>query len=162
MCKMPNSNKRSIDPRTGLFLLIVANVIAFSQNSFAIEAGWICILAVLLMVCGCVSAGIKWALLFCALLFLQWYVLPGSPKIIATSFSIFINYCRKMLPCLMVGNLMIKTISLPRFIVGLRSLRVPQGLIIPISVTLRYFPAIREETGHIMDAMRLRNIRGTD
>ena len=29
-----------------------------------------------------------------------------------------------------------------------------------ISVTLRYFPAIREEIGHIRDAMKLRNIRG--
>ena len=29
-----------------------------------------------------------------------------------------------------------------------------------ISVTLRYFPAIREEVGYIRDAMKLRNIRG--
>ena len=65
-----------------------------------------------------------------------------------------------MLPCLIVGTLIWKTIPLPRFIVGLRKLHVPQGLIIPISVTLRYFPAIREETRHIIDAMRLRNIRG--
>ena len=29
-----------------------------------------------------------------------------------------------------------------------------------ISVTLRYFPAIREEVGYIRDTMKLRNIRG--
>ena len=29
-----------------------------------------------------------------------------------------------------------------------------------ISVTLRYFPAIREEVGYIRDAMKLRDIRG--
>ena len=43
---------------------------------------------------------------------------------------------------------------------GLRKLHIPQKLIIPISVTIRYFPAIKEETGHIRDAMRLRNIQG--
>ena len=154
------SRKQTIDPRTGLFLLVIANVIAFSQNSFYIEVGWIGVLAALLLLCGCLSAGVKWGIGFCCLLILQRYVLPASPKIIATSFSIFINYARRMFPCLMVGSLMLKTISLPRFIVGLRRLHAPQGLIIPISVTLRYFPAIREEAGHIMDAMRLRNIRG--
>lgn len=139
---MLRSEKRSIDPRAGLFLLVMANIIAFTQNSLGVEIGWISILTILLMLCGCVSAGIEWGVGFCALLLLQWYVLPVSPKLIATSFSIFINYARRMFPCLMVGNLMVKTISLPRFIVGLRKLRVPQSLIIPISVTLRYFPAI--------------------
>lgn len=36
----------------------------------------------------------------------------------------------------------------------------PQTVIIPISVTLRYFPAIREESGYIRDAMKLKNLHG--
>lgn len=150
----------SIDPRTGLLLLIYANIIAFSQKSFWIEAGWICVLALLLLLCGCISSSMRWLAVFFVLLCLQRYVLPVSPKAVATSFSIFINYARRMFPCLMVGCLMIKTIPLRTFIVGLRKLRLPQKLIIPISVTLRYFPAIKEEAGYILDAMRLRNIRG--
>ena len=57
---------------------------------------------------------------------------------------------------------MIGTLSLREFVAGMRLLHVPQKLIIPISVTLRYFPAIKEETGHIRDAMRLRNVRGME
>lgn len=154
--------RASIDPRTGLFLLVMANCVAFTQDSLLVELGWIGALTVLLLLGGCVGAGIKWGLGFCGLLLLQRYILPISPKIIATSFSIFINYARWMFPCLMVGNLMLKTISLREFVVGLRKLHVSQKLIIPISVTLRYFPAIREETGYIRDAMRLRNIRGLE
>ena len=45
-------------------------------------------------------------------------------------------------------------------IVALRQLHIPQKLIVAISVTLRYFPAIREEVGYIRDAMKLRDIRG--
>lgn len=152
----------SIDPRMGLFLLIIANIVAFSQKNIWVEVGWIGFLTILLIACGCLYQAIKWGLGFCLLLVLQWYLLPVSPKIIATSFSIFVNYARRMFPCLMVGNLMIKTISLRKFIVGLRKLHIPQKLIIPISVTLRYFPAIREEVWHIRDAMRLRRIRGLE
>lgn len=150
----------TIDPRTGVFLLVMANIIAFTQDCLPVEFGWIAALSLLAMLCGRIRAGVKWGLAFLALFLIQWYVLPLSPKVIATSFSIFLTYARKMFPCLMVGNLMVKTIPLRRFIVGLRKLRVPQKLIIPISVTLRYFPAIKEETGHIRDAMRLRNVRG--
>lgn len=152
----------ALDPRTGLVLLVLANVIAFSQNSIRIEAGWIGLLAMLLAACGCAGTGIGWFSGFLVLLALQRYVLPVSPKIIAVSFSIFINYARRMLPCLMVGSLLLKTMTLRRFLTGLRRLGIPQKLLIPISVTLRYFPAIREEAGYIRDAMRLRNIRGLD
>lgn len=151
-----------IDPRTGLLLLVFANVFAFSQSSIRMEFLWIGMLTLLMLLCGQFFSGVKWALTFIGLVLLQWYVLPVSPKILATSFSIFLNYARKMFPCLMVGSLMLKTISLRQFIVGLRILHVPQKLIIPISVTLRYFPAIKEEAGYIRDAMRLRKVRGME
>lgn len=156
------SKRLAIDPRTGLFLLVFANIIAFTQDSLLVEFSWIAVLSLLILLCESIGLGIKWAVSFILLFLIQWYVLPISPKIVATSFSIFINYARRMFPCLMVGSLMVKTVSLRRFIVGLRKLRVPQKLIIPISVTLRYFPAIKEETGHIRDAMKLRGIRGID
>lgn len=57
---------------------------------------------------------------------------------------------------------MLKTLSLREIIAALRKLHVSEKLIIPISVTLRYFPAIKEETGHICDAMKLRNIKGLE
>ena len=97
---------------------------------------------------------------YCALLLFQQYILPASPKIIATSFTIFATYARRMFPCLMTGSLMLKCTPLRYFIVGLRQLRVPQRLIVAVSVTLRYFPAIREEMGYIRDAMKLRDVRG--
>lgn len=150
----------SFDPRTGLFLLVLANVIAFRQDCLWMELAWIGMLTVLSMVCGYVCSGLKQMGGFCLLLGLQWYVLPASPKFIATSLAIFANYARRMFPCLIVGSLMLKIISLREMIVGLRKLHVPQKLIISISVTLRYFPAIKEETGHIRDAMQLRNIKG--
>ena len=66
--------------------------------------------------------------------------------IIATSFTIFATYTRRMFPCLMTGSLMLKCTPLRYLIVGLRQLHIPQKLIVAISVTLRYFPA-REGDG---------------
>ncbi len=153
---------RKIDPRTGIGLVLAANVIAFAQDCLFVEIGWLVAVAILMMMSGRSISAVKWLFAFGAVIYLQWYILPVSPKMIATSFSIFANYTRKLFSCLMAGSLMIHTLSMREMIVGMRKLRVPQKLIIPISVTLRYFPAIQEETRHIRDAMKLRNVRGLD
>lgn len=152
--------KWRMDPRFGLALLILANLIAFTRDYFWVEAGWIGVLILVTGISRGIRVGLKWMMAYFLLLCLQWYVLPVSPQLIATSFSIFANYARKMFPCLIVGSLLIRTVTIREFTVGLRKLHVPQKLIIPVSVTLRYFPAIREEAGYIRDAMRLRNIQG--
>lgn len=158
--RIGKSAEITVDPRTGLLLLLMANIIAFSEKSVWVEAGWMLFMAVLVAACGYARAALKCCLTYGLIVLLQWYILPVSPAVIAVSFSIFANYARRMCPCLIAGTLLVKAVSLRRLIVGLRCLHVPQQLIIPISVTLRYFPAIREEAGYIRDAMRLRNIRG--
>lgn len=148
------------DPRVGLALLLLANVTAFSSKPFWAECGWLLLLALLMLGHRCYSTAAKWCAVFALIICLQYIVLPAAPKWIAASFSIFVNYARRMLPCLMVGALMLCRTPLRYFVVGLRGLHLPQNLIIAISVTLRYFPAIREEVGHIWDAIKLRNIHG--
>ena len=149
-----------LDPRTGLILLTFSNVIAFSQNSIGIELGWFAVLITLLFLSGCGKQAVKWIAAFAAVILLQWYILPVSPKAVATSFSIFANYTRWMFPCMMVGVLMVKKVPLKNLIAALRRLHVPEKLIVAIAVTLRYIPAIREEGRHINDAMKLRSIKG--
>lgn len=148
------------DPRAGLWLLIAANMIAFRPHTFWLETALIALLLALMIGHGRPSMAWKWAVGYGALLVFQQVILPSSPMIIATSFTIFATYTRRMFPCLMTGALMLQCTPLRALIVGLRQLHIPQKLIVAVSVTLRYFPAIREETGYIRDAMKLRNIRG--
>ena len=152
--------RRIFDPRAGLWLLVAANIIAFRPHTLWLELALVGLLLLLMAAHGKFSMAVKWAVGYCALLLFQQYILPASPKIIATSFTIFATYARRMFPCLMTGSLMLKCTPLRYFIVGLRQLRVPQRLIVAVSVTLRYFPAIREEMGYIRDAMKLRDVRG--
>ena len=145
--------RRIFDPRAGLWLLVAANIIAFRPHTLWLELALVGLLLLLMAAHGKYSMAVKWAVGYCALLLFQQYILPASPKIIATSFTIFATYARRMFPCLMTGSLMLKCTPLRYFIVGLRQLRVPQRLIVAVSVTLRYFRYIR-------DAMKLRDVRG--
>ena len=160
-CEM-KAEQRIFDPRAGLWLLIAANMIAFRPHTFRLELTLIGLLLVLMLGHGRLTMAVKWAVGYCALVVFQQFILPVSPMVIATSFTIFATYTRRMFPCLMTGALMLTCTPLRYLIVGLRQLHIPQKLIVAISVTLRYFPAIREEVGYIRDAMKLRNIRGLD
>ena len=144
------AEQRIFDPRAGLWLLIAANMIAFRPHAFWLELTLIGLLLALMLGHGRLTMALKWA----------QFILPASPMVIATSFTIFATYTRRMFPCLMTGALMLTCTPLRCLIVGLRQLHIPQKLIVAISVTLRYFPAIREEVGYIRDAMKLRDIRG--
>lgn len=155
-----NSKGIRLDPRTELLLLIIANVVAFTYSAQWIEFAVIGILALLLICCGCIKSALKWIVFFICLVGIQYYVIPILPKILVIMFSILTVYIRKLFPCLMIGALILKTTPVRFLIIALRKWHIPQKMIIPLSITLRYFPAIKEEQRHIRDAMKLRKIRG--
>jgi energy-coupling factor transport system permease protein len=152
--------KLPIDPRCAILLLFMVNIIAFTQQSIYIEIATFITLVLLMIYCGCGKQAIKWILIFGFLLVLQYCIFPIAPKFITTSFFIITVYARKIFPCLMIGTIIRHKIHMQYLIIALRKWRFPQKLIIPLSVTFRYFPAIKEESMYIKDAMRLRKISG--
>jgi energy-coupling factor transport system ATP-binding protein len=149
-----------LDPRTKLLLLGAANVVAFTQRSLAIEIIWVAVLLLLLAVSGGAKSAVKLAFAFCLCLALQYIVFPFGPKWVAGNFSLLLAYGRKIFPCLIVGTLALRQTPIRDLMLALRRWHVPQSMVIPLSVTFRYFPAIKDEFGYIRDAMKLRNIRG--
>ena len=150
----------NFDPRTKLILLVIANIVAFTQQSIWVEIVWVVSLLVLIAVCGCEKSACKLAVAFGVCLLLQYYIVPVMPQVLATTFLILATYARKIFPCLIIGTLLLQKTSVREMTAALRKWHIPQGLIIPLSVTIRYFPAIKEEIGYIRDAMKFRDIHG--
>ena len=84
--------------------------------------------------------------------------LPAIGGIAATMFTISLTFARKIYLCLMVGTLLISEASVHRIATALAKLKIPQSVLIPLTVTLRYFPTLKEEASHIRNAMALRDI----
>lgn len=158
--EMQKKKYLSMDPRTELILIFVANIVAFTNSSIYIEAAIIVAISVLLLLCGCRRTSVKWIVFFGALLIIQYYLIPIMPTFLAVMFSILAVYARKLLPCMMIGSLIIKTVPVRLIILSLRKWHIPQKIIIPLSITIRYFPAIKEEMTHIKQAMKMREIKG--
>ncbi|WP_158336160.1 energy-coupling factor transporter transmembrane component T family protein [Bifidobacterium actinocoloniiforme] len=64
----------------------------------------------------------------------------------------------KMLPVVVVAALIFSTTRVSELVYGLRTLRLPQWVVVPMSVLFRFFPTIRHDYHQIRDAMKFRGI----
>jgi energy-coupling factor transporter transmembrane protein EcfT len=160
MADVSTTKRMSLDPRTEIGLIFVANFIAFTCASIYIELTLTALLGFLLVLGGCPKTAAKWLLFYGALVGIQFLALPILPRFPAMVLAILAVYARRVLPCLMVGSLMIQTTPARLLLAALRKWRIPQQLMIPLAITIRYFPALKEETAHIREAMKLRGIKG--
>ena len=147
-----------LDPRTGLFILLFANIGMFFEKTILQGNFLVLLLIVLLLVYGCYKNALRGVMILIILNIIQKYIMPMAPDIFITLFSVFVNYTRRMLPCILAGVLIVKKCSLREMVAGMRKMHVSQKFIVAISISLRYFPAVKEEIGHIRDAVKLQNI----
>lgn len=151
-------NGIQLDPRTKVLLLFVANVLIFFDSSAVVTYAYMAVLAMVLFFSGCYKSIFVFSVYGAILLGIDYWIFPTAPKALSILFSISVNYTLKMFPCLMSGVLLIATTSFHEIVLAMRKCHLPQKLIITLSVTIRYFPAIFEEIRHIHNAMKLRNI----
>ncbi|MBB5263761.1 energy-coupling factor transporter ATP-binding protein EcfA2 [Catenibacillus scindens] len=116
------------DPRTELLLLVLANIVAFTQHNLWVEITWVVFLLLLIVACGCQKSAGKLAIAFGICLALQYYVFPNGPQILASSFTIIVSYARKIFPCLIVGTMVLQKTPVRELMVALRKWHIPQGL----------------------------------
>lgn len=146
------------DPRTLMGVLAAVSLIAFMGKSLEVELALVLAVAVLQALCGHVRMALGFAALYTALWAALNVLFPSVGGVAATMFTISFTFCRKIYLCLMVGTLLVSDNSVHRITSALAKLRVPQAVLIPLTVTMRYFPTLAEEASHIRDAMALRDI----
>jgi energy-coupling factor transport system permease protein len=149
-----------LDPRTKILLLITVNIFIFTNHRLSFEAITVAGLLFLLIFSGLFRDAVKFFIIYMALLIINYVLLPISPRIIIMSLNIVIVTMRKLLPCWILGKLLIETTPIRLLMYVLGNLHIPQTVIIPLTISIRYFPAIKEEKQAISDAMMLRNVKG--
>ena len=149
---------KPLDPRAGLWLLLAANIGMFCEKGTGQGMLLSGIFLLLLLLYGQLGAAGKELLILAVFHVLLKFLFPLCPGWVNMVFPVLINYTLRMMPCILAGLLLIRTSSMQKMIAAMRALHLPQGLIIAMATTLRYFPAIREEFLHIRAAMKLQNI----
>ena len=147
-----------LDPRTKLLILAITSVSVFLNESTLIEGTFIFIPFLLLLQAKHIRLAFKSGAAFIILLALPMLLVPHLPVTAGGILYMFAVYIRKLIPCFMLGGLLIRTTKVSTFLAAISRLHLPKGFTIALSITLRYFPTMTEEWGFIKDAMSLRGI----
>lgn len=147
-----------LDPRTKLLILAITSVSVFMNENMLIECAFAFIPFLLLLQAKQFRLAFKSGAAFIILLVIPFVIVPHLPITVGGIVYMFAVYIRKLIPCFMLGSLLIKTTKVSTFLAAISRLHLPKGFTIALSITLRYFPTMAEEWGFIKDAMSLRGI----
>lgn len=147
-----------LDPRTKLLILAITSVSVFLNESLIVETVFFVSPFLLLLLFKKGISALKYGITFVALMAVQLLIVPMLPVTVGGIVYMFAVYIRKLIPCFMLGTLLISTTKVSAFLASVSRLRLPKGFTISLSITLRYFPTMGEEWRSIKDAMALRGI----
>lgn len=148
-----------IDPRAKLYLLVLANLMLFFHVGTAAEAVSTSLFLLLFFLSGRVRPGLRLSVIYFGLLALELWVVPRAGEGILTNFLSLLSVgIRIMLPCIITGAYAFSTTTMGELTSALRRMHIPESIIIPCAVVVRFFPTVREDYHQIRDAMALRGI----
>lgn len=147
-----------LDPRTKLFILLAANITVLLSPGLSGEIFLTALVLLLGLLCGVRRYCIKMTAIYLLLVAGQTLGTLYLDDVLRIFLVTFLVFLRKVFPCVMVGGIFIATTRVNEFMAAMHRLHMPRSIVIPLAVMLRYFPMIKEEWGHIRDAMNMRGI----
>ena len=154
-----NPARRTLDPRAKLYLLLVANLMLFFHVGLATQIVMVVLFLLPLLAAArwrtALNFGVTYAVLTAlGMLDPDALGLPW-PDMWCSALAVGVTM---MLPCFITGAYTFTTTSASAFICAMRRMRVPEAVVIPCVVVIRFFPTIAEDYRQIRNAMALRGI----
>ncbi|WP_405342771.1 energy-coupling factor transporter transmembrane component T [Fibrobacter sp.] len=147
-----------LDPRTKLFLVVAANTMIFSAP-YAYSMPMVAAILVLLLL------EKKWKFMS---VFFPIYVMAAlcfdylkqlDVGMIGTLIAATVLLICRMMPVGVVFYYIMATTRANEFMAGMSKMHVPNKATIPLTVMIRFFPTVFDESRAISNAMKMRGIR---
>lgn len=145
-----------IDPRVKLLQILIFGIMLFLLHTNMGNGLQIAVLTGFLIFLRLPVCGLKLALYYGGLSLLYRYLSDANQTGIVAAITLIVFLLRKLSPIMGIYYLFARAMTVGAFLNALNTLRVPQKVIIPLAVTLRFFPTIGQEAGVIWDVLRLR------
>ncbi len=151
----------TLDPRCKLYLLLLSNLLLFYHVDLRTEAAVMVFLLLPFYLDGkSTKKGVRLTALYIVLLAADQFLVPAAQGIVASWFSLLAVGVRMMLPCLVAGAYAFTSTSVSAFVCALRKMHVPESIVIPCMVVIRFFPTLRDDYRQIKNSMQLRGLGG--
>ncbi len=145
-----------LDPRTKIFLVLAMGASITILVPIYVEILSAALLAFLFVMNRQVKSAIKFMTVFLFLAGLT-YLPQDIPGVTSIVMPVGFMVRRFMMP-IVAGNYLISSTPVGLLMNALEKLKLPFSVVITIAVMFRFFPTLKEEYGHIKNAMKMRGI----
>ncbi|UTD05566.1 energy-coupling factor transporter transmembrane protein EcfT [Treponema denticola] len=145
-----------LDPRTKIFLVLAMGASITILVPIYVEILSAALLAFLFVMNRQVKSAIKLMTVFLFLAGLT-YLPQDIPGVTSIVMPVGFMIRRFMMP-IVAGNYLISSTPVGLLMNALEKLKLPFSVVITIAVMFRFFPTLKEEYGHIKNAMKMRGI----
>lgn len=130
-----------MDPRAKLYLLLLANLMLLFHVGTWAEAAATALCLLLFFLSGKARAGVRLSVLYFGLLAVDLFVVPrAGESVLLNLLSLVSVGVRMMLPCIITGAYAFSTTTVGELTAALRRMHLPESIIIPCAVVVRFFP----------------------
>ena len=145
-----------LDPRTKIFLVLAMGASITILVPIYVEILSAALLAFLFVMNRQVKSAIKLMMVFLFLAGLT-YLPQDIPGVTSIVMPVGFMIRRFMMP-IVAGNYLISSTPVGLLMNAFEKLKLPFSVVITIAVMFRFFPTLKEEYGHIKNAMKMRGI----
>ena len=144
-----------LDDRAKIILLLSTSICVFSTGKYIVVTAFTVILMLLSFLLGIGNKIFTAVLNYAFVSIIEYQLFPIMPEGLVAIVTVI-----KLTPCYLAAQMLIQTTSIRMLMQALEKIKFPKALIIALVISMRYFPALKEERHHISDALKLRNIKG--
>ncbi|GAA3661307.1 energy-coupling factor transporter transmembrane component T [Microbacterium marinilacus] len=152
--------RRALDPRTKILLVIACSVVVMSPAGLPFVPTVLLVAVALAVWEGARARAIGIAAAALLLWAVGWLVPLWWPNGVTAMASLVCVYAIRFTAAIGVGAHLIATTSPTQLSAAFRAWRVPRPISVTLAVMLRFFPVVGAESSAVLDAMRLRGLVG--
>ena len=150
----------SLDPRSKLYMLIIGNLMLFFHVNLRTELVLMLFFLAPFFFSKEWKRGIRLGVTYFILLAADMWLVPVAGGFVLDWVSLLAVGIRMILPCIVTGVYAFTTTSVSEFVCAMRKMKIPEAVVIPCMVVVRFFPTVREDYRQIKNSIRLRGIGG--
>lgn len=148
----------SFDPRIKLLMVPIAGVAVFVVDNALTIFLMSVLVAVLMLISGSYKSTFGFLIFFAATLLLDFIANTAWNAMLTVLLLTLLYVFQRLVLLFMLGTFVAGTTTVSEFICALEKLRLPRQISLPLAVSLRFMPTIREEYGYLKDSMKIRGI----
>lgn len=139
------------DPRVKLILVLLTSALAFSLgggHSGLLLFGVVCFFA---LIAGLLSTSLKFTVVYVGL-----FMLAGVLPIHLSSMITF--FLLRLITIAFALSILFQTTEIAELIASLRASHIPQVIVLPLAIILRFLPSVRQDVIYIKQGMKTRGV----